>query len=370
VALLDRLTSTGPKRLLALDGGGIRGALTLGILRHLETAIRTRHHNPHLRLCDYFDLIGGTSTGSIIATALATGWSVSEISRLYAELGPKVFGRRTWRPWKALYDTEALARGLEDAFGSRKLGDPDIPTGLCIFAKRADTGGTWRFFNHPQGRFFQDNRDILLRQAVRASTAAPIYFAPERIEVGPGQTGTFVDGAVSMAGNPALQLFLVATLNGFPFRWPVGEQRLLLVSVGTGMTRAAHSLGPADASNLWQWAAAVPAMLINDASSQTQLLLQAFSRTRTPWTIDSEIGDLSTDLLSAEPLMTYLRYSAWLEAESLEQLGLHDLIPKLSALRALDVGDAAYDLEQIGDRAGARDVHEHDLPAEFDLPNE
>jgi len=355
--------------LLALDGGGIRGALTLGILLHLEKAIRARHHNPQLRLCDYFDLIGGTSTGSIIAAALATGSSVGDISRLYADLGPKVFGRRTRRPWKALYDTEALARVLEHAFGSRKLGDPDISTGLCIFAKRADTGGTWRFFNHPLGRFYEDNRDILLRQAVRASTAAPIYFAPERIEVGPGQTGTFIDGGVSMAGNPALQLFLVATLSGFAFRWPMGEHRLLLVSVGTGTTRVPHSLGPADASNLWQWAAALPSMLISDASWQTQLLLQSISRSKTPWNIDSEIGDLSADLLSAEPLVTYLRYNAWLEPESLEQLGLHDLIPKLNALRAMDVGDAVHDLERIGDRTGARDVDEHDLPAEFDLPN-
>ena len=353
--------------MLALDGGGIRGALTLGILGQLERVLRARHRRPRLRLCDYFDLIGGTSTGAIIATALALGWSVAEIMTLYAELGPRVFGRRTWQPWKALYDAEALKAGLEQAFGERTLGDPAVETGLCIFAKRADTGGTWRFFNHPQGTFYEQNRAILLSQAVRASTAAPVYFRSEQIDVGEGQIGTFVDGAASMAGNPALQLLLVATLQGFPFHWPADEKQLLLVSVGTGVTRTPPSLAAAGSSNLWQWATALPLMLVNDASWQTQMLLQCLSSTRTPWRIDSEIGDCAADLLCGAPLLTYLRYNAWLEADTLEELGLSELIPRLHLLRALDIGDAAQDLARIGERAGERDVKAEHFPAEFDL---
>ena len=66
--LIDRLTAPGPKRMLALDGGGIRGALTLGFLERMEGILRRRHLKPDLRLSDYFDLIGGTSTGAIIDT--------------------------------------------------------------------------------------------------------------------------------------------------------------------------------------------------------------------------------------------------------------------------------------------------------------
>ena len=77
MGLSERLTAPGPKRILALDGGGIRGALSLGFLERIERLLRERHANPDLRLRDYFDLIGGTSTGSIIAVGLAIGMDVA-----------------------------------------------------------------------------------------------------------------------------------------------------------------------------------------------------------------------------------------------------------------------------------------------------
>jgi patatin-like phospholipase/acyl hydrolase len=60
---------TGPKRILALDGGGIRGVLTLEYLEAIEALIRQRRNDPALLLSDCFDLIGGTSTGSTAKTA-------------------------------------------------------------------------------------------------------------------------------------------------------------------------------------------------------------------------------------------------------------------------------------------------------------
>ena len=79
----------GPKRILALDGGGLRGVLTLGMLREIETLLRARHgDDPDFRLCDYFDLIAGTSTGAIIAAALSLGMSVDEVHGHYMQAGP------------------------------------------------------------------------------------------------------------------------------------------------------------------------------------------------------------------------------------------------------------------------------------------
>jgi predicted acylesterase/phospholipase RssA len=73
-SLNDHLFGPGPTRILALDGGGVRGALTLSYLERMETLLRERAGGgDDVRLCDYFDLIGGTSTGSIIATGLALG---------------------------------------------------------------------------------------------------------------------------------------------------------------------------------------------------------------------------------------------------------------------------------------------------------
>ena len=79
-----------PKRILALDGGGIRGILTLQFLQALETSVRARF-SEETRLCDYFDLIGGTSTGSIIAAGLACGMTVEALQDLYRNIGASVF---------------------------------------------------------------------------------------------------------------------------------------------------------------------------------------------------------------------------------------------------------------------------------------
>src|SRR4051794_35150365 len=82
-ALLDRLQAPGPKRILALDGGGIRGAVTVALLRRIELMLRERHDNPSMVLADYFDLIGGTSTGAIIAAALAIGLPAENVEKIY-----------------------------------------------------------------------------------------------------------------------------------------------------------------------------------------------------------------------------------------------------------------------------------------------
>ena len=85
-----------PKRILALDGGGVRGILTLGYLKRIEEILSERHHNPKdFRLSHYFDLIAGTSTGAIIAACLAKGMKVSEVRALYGKFADSVF-KRSW----------------------------------------------------------------------------------------------------------------------------------------------------------------------------------------------------------------------------------------------------------------------------------
>src|ERR1700761_9145563 len=88
-AIFDR--PDGPKRILAIDGGGMRGALAVGILAKLEATLREKLGRPNLVLSDYFDLIGGTSTGAIIAAGLALGRSADDLAELYRRLGPRVF---------------------------------------------------------------------------------------------------------------------------------------------------------------------------------------------------------------------------------------------------------------------------------------
>ncbi|HEY9666740.1 MAG TPA: patatin-like phospholipase family protein [Coleofasciculaceae cyanobacterium] len=367
MTLLERLTSKGPKRILALDGGGIRGVLTLGFLERIEKILRTRHNNPKLKLCDYFDLIGGTSTGSIIASGLAIGMDVSEIKETYLRIGGKVFGKKKLKKWEALFAMEPLQEELKKVFGDRTLGDSSIKTGLCIITKRADTGSMWPMLNHPNGTFYPANSHILLWEAVRASTAAPVYFIPEKIDVGAGQVGAFVDGGVSMANNPALQVFLVATLKGYAFNWPTGENNLLLVSVGTGTWKRQDNVDEVAEGRVWNWAFEVPLMLMNDANWHNQLILQYLSRTKTPWEIDMEIGNLSSDLLTSEPALSYLRYDAWLETTALESMGMGDLDPKLNSLREMSDAQNRYDLARIGEKAALLQVQQDHFPDAFNL---
>lgn len=365
MTLLERLTRPGPKRILALDGGGIRGALTSGYLIEIEALLRRRHGKPDLRLADYFDLIGGTSTGAIIAGGLALGMSAEEITRHYLTLGRSAF-KKVLLPFKARFNEKAVIEQLQTIFGNRKLGDESLRTGLCVVAKRADTGSVWPLINHPRGKYYARNAQIPLRDVIRASTAAPTYFIPQTLDVG-GQVGAFVDGGVSMANNPALQLFLVATLKGFPFRWPVGDNNLLLVSLGTGQWGYQRKVEEVTDTGLLGWASEVPEMLMQDANWQNQLLLQYLSRSATPWEIDSEIGDLSNDLLTPDPALTYLRYNVTLEAPALSALGLGRFADKAEDLREMSDGDNCEDLATIGAAAAKKHVREDHFPDAFNL---
>ncbi len=311
----------GPKRILSLDGGGIRGALTLGYLKKIETILREKENDPSLLISDYFDLIGGTSTGAIIAAALAIGMEVDAIKDMYMNLGGKIFGQKRdwWKPWetmqflKAGYDHAALEKSLKDVFKTITLGGKEIKTGLCIVAKRADTNSVWPLINHPKGKFYDTqmgrNKNIPLWQAVRASTAAPTYFAPQMMDVGDGQRAAFVDGGVSMANNPALTLLMVATLKGFPFQWKWGEDKLTLVSVGTGYSVFRKQTGEIEEAWLKTWATNVPDMLMQDASWQNQIVLQWLSASPTAHYIDMEIEDLKDDFIAEKARIKYLRYN-------------------------------------------------------------
>ena len=132
-SLNDHLFGPGPKRILALDGGGVRGALTLSYLERMETLLRERAGGGEdFRLCDYFDLIGGTSTGSIIATGLALGFPVSKLQDLYRRLANNVFEKPPFRFGVLVpkFGRQPLIDALTEHFGEHTLGSADLKTGL------------------------------------------------------------------------------------------------------------------------------------------------------------------------------------------------------------------------------------------------
>jgi uncharacterized protein len=391
MSLLQRFEQQGPKRILALDGGGIRGALSLGYLQKMEDILRQRHGNdPNFRLSQYFDLIGGTSTGSIIASCLAIGMKVSDIKKMYDDLGGKIFGKKNkwWNVFKfkdvirASYDAGPLEESLAAAFKGKDnkdilLGSDAIETGLCIITKRADTNSIWPLINHPKGKYFDSaegkNNGIPLWKAVRASAAAPSYFLPQVIDVGGGlSTASFVDGGVSMANNPALQLVLVATLKGFPFHWKTGADNLLLVSVGTGMSRWNRLPRQITSNHLLDWAKQLPDMFMQDASWHNQLILQWLSTSPTAFEIDGEIGDLRNDLLAGatnhQPLFHYLRYNTWMDEKTLGDLmGKPYSKDKVDDLVEMSNAGNRFELYDIGVKAADKAIDEKHFPATFNL---
>ena len=137
----DRIDAPGPKRLLALDGGGIRGILSLEILAKLERDLREVTGREDLVLADVFDYVGGTSTGAIIATGLAMGFEVERLRALYVERGAEMFDRaRLLDRVRHLYDDGPLAAILRAELGPHTtLGSDDLRTLLLVVLRNAST---------------------------------------------------------------------------------------------------------------------------------------------------------------------------------------------------------------------------------------
>src|SRR5437867_7468514 len=131
------LFDPGPKRLLALDGGGVRGAITVAFLQQIELVLRKHLGKDEVHLGDWFDLVGGTSTGSIIAGALALGYTTADVKRFYLELAPRVFKRPFWRIMglQAKFDAQSLRKEIESIVGECRLDSEKLITGLCIVTK-------------------------------------------------------------------------------------------------------------------------------------------------------------------------------------------------------------------------------------------
>lgn len=377
--LEERLFASGPKRILAIDGGGVRGILALTILERIEEILRGRSADPAaFRLCQYFDLIGGTSTGSIIASGLALGLSATELVAQYRLLSGKVFRRPFWSfgIFGPRFARGPLASVLQQFIGDITLGSDKIRTGLAIVTKRADNGSIWILHNNPRGRYFSAekgsgglaNSDIPLASAILASTAAPTFFRPEFIQVNDHELGAFVDGGVSPHNDPALHLLMLANLKGYRLEWPLGAENLLLTSIGTGAFHQLHSVRRLRYTPSTLQAVNALTSMIDDGSRLVQTLLQWASQTPTPRRIDREVGDLSADRLSHEPLLHYLRYDGQLEIDWLtESLGITITPKQIEAVQKMDDPRGIDLLIRIGREIAKRRIVPEHFPDQFDV---
>ena len=359
--LKDRITSSGPKRILALDAGGIRGALTIEVLAAMESKLATKLGRVgDFVLSDYFDFVAGTSTGAIIATCISLGMRVDAIRKFYVEHGREMFDPASLlKRFHYRFEDDKLAELLKSVIGADTLlGSDKLRTVLLCVMRNATTDSPWPVSNNPFAKYNQPshpdcNLRIPLWQLVRASTAAPTYFPPEVVDLGMREF-LFVDGGITMYNNPAFMAFLMATLEPYCMNWKTGEDALLIVSVGTGSAPDSNAeLKPGEMNYLYN-AQRLPSALMYAALNEQDMLCRVFGRCINGASLDREIGDLCQARGPLKDrLFTYARYNAeltseWFAARQLEGINA-------DAMRALDAVENIASLQRVG-RAVANQI--------------
>ena len=207
-------------RILSLDGGGAKGFYTLGALMEIEAMAGKPLHQ-------VFDLIFGTSTGAIIASLLALGHSVEEVTSLYKAHVPVIMGAHTPKARSA-----ALVKSAQEVFGDRTF--EDMKTLIGVVATRWDLDRPMIFKGgaaqaHGRKATFQPGFGCSVREAVIASCSAYPFFKRPTIELDSGYRVELADGGYC-ASNPTLYAIAeaVRALKKKP-------EDLRVVSIGVGV---------------------------------------------------------------------------------------------------------------------------------------
>lgn len=357
----DKLEKHGSRKLLACDGGGIRGIISIEILARIEAELRKSSKQPQLVLSDYLDYVAGTSTGAIIATLVALGKSMDEIRNFYLQSGAEMFEKaRLWERFKTKFRDDRLSAMLREVIGEdTPFGSDKLQTLLMIVLRNATTNSPWPLSNNPKAKFNLPsapgrNTDLPLWQLVRASTAAPTYFPPEVITVDPHEF-IFVDGDVTMYNNPAFQLFLMATTEPYRLCWPTGEDKMLLISVGTGAGPNANANLSPEEMNLLYNAGTIPRALMSAALHEQDFLCRIFGNCLAGDPLDGELGDvIGQGIPNVPKLFTYARYDTELSREGLDALGLNAISP--AHTQQMDSVEHIREMQAVGRAVAERKV--------------
>jgi hypothetical protein len=224
--------ATNKRLILALDGGGMRGILTIQLLKALEATAG-------IPCCDLFDMVAGTSTGAIIAGLIVTGHSAVEIEKLYIEMVTRVFdhkalGNRYINPPAFSKDKyrELLKKTVDDVTLQKACALRNLDLMITSRDLAAAEETFFSCFRQPDGSYYGTYKDVLLRAAMEATMSAPTYFNPlER----------FVDGGSTTYNNPSLAAYMEAvSFSRADKKEDLSDYKLdtvCLFSFGTGISR-------------------------------------------------------------------------------------------------------------------------------------
>lgn len=211
----------GKKTILTIDGGGMRGVISIAMLAELEAMTGKPAY-------DLFDMVAGTSTGAIIAAGLGLHMTAQQIlDEIYKDKLANSFQPQNLLFWlryvlgglRSLYDTKPFHDVFDPITAGKKVGDLTDPI-IMMTTKDLRTSNTYYIVSAGPGR--AAFADWPLSGAVAASGSAPIYFPPV--------AGNLVDGGVGVYANPCL----AATIEALEYIQLAPEESSLVISLGTG----------------------------------------------------------------------------------------------------------------------------------------
>ncbi len=200
------------KKILAIDGGGIKGVYAASLLAEIERLCGGN-------ICDYFDMFVGTSTGAIIVAALSVKIPAYDILELYLNKGEKIFPRDYWKLFRGKYSTQPLKSELEKIFDNKKIGD--ACTRLLIPTYNLSTDSV-QIFKTPHAKDLYFDKDKKIYEVLLATTAAPVYFSPYKMS-----GGVYMDGGIG-ANNPSL----IALVEGIT-RCDWNKEDIMILNIGS-----------------------------------------------------------------------------------------------------------------------------------------
>jgi patatin-like phospholipase/acyl hydrolase len=266
---------TDRRRILAIDGGGVRGIIPALALEALEEVTGRPAR-------ESFDFLAGTSTGAVVAAAVGAGIPAERIVSLYRRRGPELFRRI---PVLSLLRRIAVGNQYEVATLWRMIGEElgdlagwtinDVPRDVMITAKGLDDGHPWYFVKDRPGETGRRTGVLRLADCVTASAAAPTYFAPWPIE----GIGLLVDGGVGVAGNPVYQ----ACVEAFEYS-DYEAAKTIVVSLGTG-----RFLDRRRPTWLWSWVEWVLGEMFRSPGEQQTELVQRHYGAATLYRVDARL---------------------------------------------------------------------------------
>lgn len=236
------------KRILSIDGGGIRGIIPGMILVALEEKIQRATKNQNAHLTDYFDFFAGTSTGGILLSILLCPddenpqkqkYTAKQALDIYLEHGVEIFSANRWRRFlgkfglvSELYDATILEKILDGYFGNKKLSEllrPCIITAYDIELRKNHLFRQQKAISHGA------SRDFYIKDVCRATSAAPTYFAVAEIFSLAKTRYPLVDGGV-FAHNPSLSALLEVMKTYKTYR----IDDVWILSLGTGLSKISY----------------------------------------------------------------------------------------------------------------------------------